>query len=183
MSELGQKIRELRKAKKITLVELAKITGVAQASLSRIETGIMAGTVDSHRKISEALGSSIAELYEGLDTRHANIIASEPSQEKITILANNVTQELLTSGISKKKIVPTLYTLAPGTQTNTENLERNVERFLWIVEGELTVMIDENEYTLKKGHSIYFDASLPHFLKNTSSENTQAFCATSPAQL
>lgn len=42
--EIGKRIREARKAKKITLVELSNLTGVAQATLSRIETGVMTGT-------------------------------------------------------------------------------------------------------------------------------------------
>ena len=37
------------KDKKITLIELAKITGIAQATLSRMETGRMLGTVKSHQ--------------------------------------------------------------------------------------------------------------------------------------
>ena len=67
--DLGAKIRKIRKEKKMTLVELSSLTGVAQASLSRIETGIMRGTVASHQKIAEALGTTIAELYGEIDSK------------------------------------------------------------------------------------------------------------------
>ncbi len=50
--KVGNRVREIRKAKKVTLVELSKQTGIAQATLSRIETGSMVGTVESHRKIA-----------------------------------------------------------------------------------------------------------------------------------
>ena len=72
-SELGNRIREIRKQKKITLLELAKTTGVAQATLSRMETGLMVGTVKSHQKIAEALGISLAELYGHIDSRYSQI--------------------------------------------------------------------------------------------------------------
>jgi transcriptional regulator with XRE-family HTH domain len=183
MNELGKKIRDIRKAKKITLVELAKQTGVAQASLSRIETGIMTGTVESHKKIAEALGISIADLYIGLDSRLAEIIHSEPAKESVTLLNDDLKLEVLTTNASNKKIVPTLYTINPGKQTQIENLERGVERFYWVVSGEVTVVIDKKEYILKNKHSLYFDASLQHCLKNETSFPAQVFCATSPAQL
>jgi len=183
MNELGKKIRDIRKHKKTTLVELAKLTGVAQASLSRIETGIMTGTVESHKKIAEALGISIAELYAGLDSRMAEISFSEPKTENVTLQDENVNIEVLTTNASNKKIVPTLYTINPNSQTQIESLERGIERFYWVTSGEIIVNIDKTEYTLKNKNSLYFDASLPHCLINSSSFPAQIFCATSPTRL
>jgi len=183
MNELGLKIREVRKRKKVTLVELAKATGVAQASLSRIETGVMIGTVESHRKIAESLGISLAELYEGLDDRKSDITHSEPQEENITIVGDNIKQEVLTTNANAKKIIPTLLTLGANSETKIDKLERGVERFYWVCDGEITVLINSTEYILKKKHSIYFDASLPHKLKNASPMSAQVFCATSPAKI
>ena len=132
MSALGKKLREIRKEKKVTLVELAQKTGVAQASLSRIETGVMTGTVDSHRKISEALGVSIAELYENLDSRTQDVAHAIPSAENITRLGDDISVEVLTTNTSVKKIVPVLYSLQPGGSTNQEKLEMGIERFILV---------------------------------------------------
>jgi len=183
MDKVGKKIKEIRKSKKITLVELAKMTGVAQASLSRIETGIMTGTVESHQKISEALGVSLAELYEDLDTRYSQITHVEPKQENITILNDNIQLEVLTTSTSQKKIIPTLYTVSPSSETVTDKLDRGTERFYFVIEGEITAIINKKDYLLKKKHSIYFDASLPHSLKNSSSSTAQVLCATSPPRI
>lgn len=183
MNELGKKIRDIRKAKKITLVELAKITGVAQASLSRIETGIMTGTVESHRKISEALGISLAELYEDLDSRTREVSHTKPNEENITVLNSDVSLEVLTTNTSVKKIVPVLYALKPGGKTRTEKLERGVERFYWVLDGEISITIDDGQYYLSAKNSVYFDASLPHFFQNTGQKVANVFCATSPPRI
>ena len=63
MLKIGNKIRELRKKKEITLIEFSKMTGVAQATLSRIETGDMPGTIECHHKIlkGRAGRTSVAE--------------------------------------------------------------------------------------------------------------------------
>ena len=43
---IGEIIHRLRKEKKMTLVELAEKSGVALATLSRIENGRMTGTLN-----------------------------------------------------------------------------------------------------------------------------------------
>ena len=61
--EIGERIRSIRQEKRMTLAKLSEKSGVAQATLSRIENGIMTGTIKSHLKISEAFGISLADLY------------------------------------------------------------------------------------------------------------------------
>src|SRR3989338_5891578 len=105
--ELGIRIRDLRRQKKITLIELSKTTGIAQATLSRMETGLMLGTVKSHQKISEALGVSLGELYQSLDSRFEKIFhQSATGERKIYSKNDHVKVELLTQEIYKKKITP-----------------------------------------------------------------------------
>ena len=78
MKGLGMRIKELRKARRLTLVEVAKKTGIDQATLSRIENGRMTGTLDSHMKIAAVLNLTLPELYQDVLT-----IANE-SKEKET---------------------------------------------------------------------------------------------------
>ena len=111
-TQLGLRIRHIRRQKKITLIELSKLTGIAQATLSRMETGLMVGTVKSHQKIAETLGISLAQLYEGFDTRQARVgFLSAATKRKVTAKTNQMRCELLTQEISKKKITPLLITL------------------------------------------------------------------------
>jgi phosphoribosylamine-glycine ligase len=51
----GEIIHGLRKEKKITLLELSEKSGVALATLSRIENGKMTGTLKSHMNICKTL--------------------------------------------------------------------------------------------------------------------------------
>src|SRR3989338_266556 len=106
-SDLGNRIRNLRRKKKITLIELSKLTGIAQATLSRIETGLMLGTVKSHQKIAETLGVSLAELYKEIDTRFEQTQLQNTSLPRKTVTKSEQMRcELLTQEISKKKITP-----------------------------------------------------------------------------
>ena len=183
-SDLGSKIRDIRRQKKITLIELARLTGVAQATLSRMETGLMVGTVKSHQKIAECLGVSLGDLYHGIDTRHSKIgHLPATAQKKVFAKNDHLKCELLTVEISKKKITPLLLTLSSHGKTDVERSERGVEKFLWVLDGQIVVSVDQKEFQLGANDTLYFDASLPHQISNTSTRQTRVFCAVSPSKI
>jgi len=179
--EIGKRIREIRKAKKITLVELAELTGVAQATLSRIETGVMIGTIDSHQKIAKALGLSVAELYSGMDERIQNVTYQGKAERTPTTLFNGkIRCELLTSQALKRKISPYVLTLENSTETDLEKLEAGVEKFIYVLEGEVLIRVDKKEFPLKDSETLYFEASLPHQILNHSGKRAKVLCTVSP---
>lgn len=182
--ELGPKIRELRRQKKVTLIELSKLTGIAQATLSRMETGLMLGTVKSHQKIAETLGISLGELYQDLDTRIEKISHQAASPErKVFSKSDQLKYELLTQEISKKKITPLLLTLASHGKCETERAERGVEKFYLVLEGTVTAHVDQKEFILNAYDTLYFDASIPHSLSNPGAKPAKVFCAVSPSKI
>jgi transcriptional regulator with XRE-family HTH domain len=184
MMKIGNRVREIRKSKKITLIELSKQTGIAQATLSRIETGRMIGTVESHRKISEALGLALAELYGPLDRRYEEIQhAKTETPRKVVHQGRGCTIELLTQEVTKKKITPLLVTLSGNARTTTEHNDRGVEKFVWVLDGDAEVTVEKESYPLKEGESLYFDASLPHRLINPKSKTAKLFVAVSPSKI
>ena len=54
---IGQRIKQLREAQKMTLTELSEKSGVQLATLSRMENMKMTGTLESHIAIAQTLGS------------------------------------------------------------------------------------------------------------------------------
>ena len=63
LNQLGSRIREIRKIKKMTQDDLADKCNFEKGNLSRIETGQTNLTMRSLLKISEALEVPIAELF------------------------------------------------------------------------------------------------------------------------
>ncbi len=180
---LGERIRTIRKQKKITLVELSKLTGVAQASLSRIETGIMNGTVESHRKIAEALGMNIAELYAGLDPKLSEITlrSDKDTKKQAEVKGDNVRLELLTTQLSTRKFAPILISMPQHASLTFEKLERGTEKFLWVQNGSITVTLNNTDYTLTQNETLYFDASFSHIIKNNGTTEAKVLSVTSPS--
>jgi transcriptional regulator with XRE-family HTH domain len=184
LKNLGARMRELRKQKGLTLVEIAEKTGVAQATLSRIETGVMIGTIESHAKIAEVIGVGLPELYQDIDDRASKTAhVKEEDQKKATIHSKNVKITLLTQQVADKKITPLLIELASGAETEKEKKERGVEKFIWAQEGSVKIKLEKETFELKSGDTFYFDASYPHQIVNESSKSARVFVAISPAKI
>ena len=184
LKNLPHRIRTLRIEKGLTLVEISKKTGIAQATLSRIETGTMVGTIECHEKIAEMLGVGLANLYTGVDRRYEQTAYTSNKEEKVvTHHTKNVHVEVLTQESSKKKITPLMVTLQPGGKTEKESTLRGVEKFLMLLEGNIKVKLENDEYSLKSQETLYFDASLPHQYMNDGSKIARLFVAVSPSKI
>ena len=62
-------------------------------------------------------------------------------------------------------------------------VERGVEKVLFGLEGSIKVLLDRDEYVLNPQDTLYFDASIPHQLVNSSGKQAKLFCAVSPSRI
>jgi len=65
-SQIGTRIRTLRKASQLTQTQLADMCGFEPANLNRIERGKTNPTVRSLCLIANALGVSLSVIFEGI---------------------------------------------------------------------------------------------------------------------
>jgi len=179
--KIGKKLRSLRKEKGLTLEELSRKSGVALATLSRMENEKMAGTVEAQNHICEALGTSLAALYGELEalTKTVENVTTEGRIEHRP-LSTGAKVELLISRTRGKNILPVMLTLMPGGKTAKERCGRGVEKFVYAMSGNFEAEVGEHTYGMKRGDSLYFDASLPHVFRNKSGAKAEAMCVTSP---
>ena len=175
MKGLGLEIRSLRKKKQMTLVELSKLCGLDQSTLSRIENDDITGTLDSHMKICQALGVALPELYKSsLERMNAPKETGLKAKVERFSHSSGAVSEILTSGIFQKKMLPILLKLKPKGKTETEEFPASTERFIYVFKGKLEVVLSQQSNTVCEGERIYFDASLPHYFKNVSGK--EALC-------
>lgn len=96
MKTLGERIRELREQKDISLRELAKRLGVSPAFLSDIELGRRFPSAEVLAKIAKELGESVEELKK-YDTR-------PPVEELKRLAAANPLMGLALRRVVEKKV-------------------------------------------------------------------------------
>lgn len=178
---MGSRIKALRKKAGLTLNEVSKKSGVALATLSRMENGKMVGTLESHRAVCKALNASVTDLYKAIeeDSKTVEKIQLEERAEHFSS-QKGVKYELLVSKPLAKNILPLMLTVIPGGGTKKEHTKPGVEKFIHVLKGSLEVSAGGKDYSLKAGDSLYFDSSLTHSLSNTGKVTAEAICFIAP---
>ncbi|MBS4199571.1 helix-turn-helix domain-containing protein [Bacillus sp. FJAT-49732] len=91
---IGERLRDYRKQKKMSLSELAEKAGVAKSYLSSIERNIQSNpSIHFLEKVSEVLGISVNAL---LHDDQEGAIGLDPDWEDLV-------REAMTSGVSKEE--------------------------------------------------------------------------------
>jgi transcriptional regulator with XRE-family HTH domain len=62
-NSFGQKIRQMRRVKKLTQTESADVSGVSVRAIQRLEDGDNGARVDTLQALTEALGTTISDLF------------------------------------------------------------------------------------------------------------------------
>lgn len=181
---VGKTIHTLRKENNMTLLELADKSGVALATLSRMENGKMTGTLGSHMKICDALGIPLSELYKNLyPSKKAVDIQKQRSRIEVFIHDKKSSEEMLASKVLNKKMLPILIKIRKGGKTHKEETQAGIEKFIYVLDGKIEANIGKEKYDLMKGDTLYFEASTPHFFKSTHNHDTKLLCIVSPPKL
>ena len=185
---IGQKLRSLRKQAKMGLKELAMKSGVGIGTLSRIENdklGPSGSRIQTHRKMCEALGVTLAELYQDLPSPEDDASSMKlAAEEAETFTYDEKAQSiLLAKQVLQKNMLPQLIVLQPGGKTHLERTRPGCEKWLFVLEGEVEVMVGEQRHALARHGTLYFKASVPHQLTNSGEVTAQCISVTSPVGL
>lgn len=165
---LSQKWKQAREQKKLTLEEVSRDTGISTSYLSRIENMNANISLDILNRLSEYYGESLIYFY-GDDDTGDRIFVEKEHRDPIDIGLTGVYIESL---IKRKNTVmrPAAYTVLPDSGQKRSHSHRG-EEFIFILQGEITVMINEDEkYILKEGDSISFASYTPHMWYNDSNK-------------
>lgn len=82
--DIGNRIRNLRMAKNLTVTQLAKKAYISQSYLSDIETGRTAPSLDKLKIICETLEISLSEFFGSVPELPAEIIKLVENVKKLT---------------------------------------------------------------------------------------------------
>lgn len=181
---IGRKIRELRQKKDWTLADLAKHSKVALSTLSRIETGKMTGTLESHIDIAKALGVRLPELYAQMDPNQPPVETHRASEQPAKVVANKGAHyALLTANALQKKMLPAFLHLPPHKSTQADQGVVGTEKLVYLIKGQLELTVGQETIPLKAGDSAYLQADHPHLFKNTGSTPAVALVVSTPPAL
>jgi XRE family transcriptional regulator, regulator of sulfur utilization len=170
LAELGDRIRDERTRRSLSLEELARKARVSRSMLSAVERGEKAPSVLILDQIATGLGTSIARL-----------LASEKEGRIVVLPADHQDRAVDASGWERRILSPVLpnvefefmrTTLSPGVNAGAFLPHNPGSReYVAVERGTLRLTIDGEVYLLKKGDSIYYAGDCIHEFENPDRRN------------
>ena len=162
-NEIGKNVRMIRKLKELTLVDLAKRTGLTKGYLSRVENSRKAPPVSTLLNIAKALDVGISELFgEGRESTSFSLVKKDERRQMArdgTVFGYSY--ETLAHTYAGKKMEPYILTV-PLDIKEDALFKHQGEEMIYVLKGRMKFVHADNEYFLETGDCIYFDSGFPH---------------------
>lgn len=180
--DLGQRVRDLRKARNWTLEQAANQAGLARSTLSKIENGQMSPTYDALKKLAEGLEISVPQLFTAplRDQVNGRMSITKEGQGARRPTAT-YEHELLAENLTKKDMLPYRARVRARDMEEFDGWVRHDgEEFLYILTGVVKLYTEFYEpVEMRRGDSAYYDGSMGHNLISVSEEDANVLWVTS----
>ena len=151
--DVGAKIRAFRKGRGISLVELAKQTGIAPSNLSSIELNKSSPTLGTLLKIAQAFGMRLGEFLD--DALYSKAILCAPASDQFVepAGARSALQRLTADATCNRMEA---YLLTVSREANEiPPLKPGIDRLVYCLSGGISVDVDGRTYRLGPNHCLY----------------------------
>ena len=160
IAAISARLKELRTFSDYTTAQVAEMLGVDEEEYVAYESGTKEIPINLIYKFADVMETEAAYVMSGV----------LPSKDKVYVVYDGKGMSVkryegysftsLGGDFRKKTMNPMLVTIAP---TDTPELVvHGGQEFNYVLEGELRVIVDNRDYFLRAGDSIYFDPSFPH---------------------
>ncbi len=158
-------LREMRKARGLSLDQLAVASGVSRAALSQIETQRTNPSLGVLWKIAVGLGVHFAELI-GVSSQNVTVLRRHEAQVLRSSDGRMESRPLTPAGASPWTEAYELRLSSHGQHLSDPHATGTRELVV-VLNGQLRMRIGEESHDLAAGDAISFTADQPHSYENT----------------
>ena len=162
---VGARLRTLRKARKISLVELAELSGLSLGLLSGMERGLRAPTLRSLNALAGVFGLPIGWFYDLDEGAHRGEVVLRSGMGRSFTWADGIEKELLNPDLGGT-LEMLIVTIAPHGTSGPKAYVHEGEEAGYILEGQMELWVDGQRYILNPGDSFTFDSQRAHRFGN-----------------
>ena len=168
MTSLGARIKSLRLERGLQQRQLAEKANLAPSMVSQIESGRLTPSLNTLRKIAEALGVAIATLFDG---QAAGRIQVSRRRDYPVVSFDGSTEQwsVLGAGLFEGKIRAVVSTLGPrskGIATDKVVIKPGQMKLFYVLDGRVALQYNGERHTLAAGDSALLDGGTPHGWEN-----------------
>lgn len=170
LDEVGPRLRRLRQQRGVTLTALAASTGISKSTLSRLENGQRRPTLElllllaqaHHVPLDDLVGApEVGDPRVRLKPRRANGRTVVPLSKQ-------------PGGVQAWKIV------IPTTKCKPELKSHEGYEWLYVISGQMRLVIGEHDLVLGPGEVAEFDTQVPHWFGSTGNKPAEVLSVFGP---
>lgn len=165
---VGEKIKQIREMKKVSLQELAERSGMDSALLLKIEQDKNVPSLAPLIKIARSLGVRLGTFLDDSDSYGPVVVRSGEYHKgvRFTSQSSESREHLnfysLAFDKAGRNMEPFIIDIEPGQQSNYMLSSHEGEEFIYVLDGEVEINYGKEIYKLGKGDSIYLDSIVLH---------------------
>jgi len=165
---LGERIREAREMRGLTLEDLSSRSGISVDTLERVESNRAIPPLGELIRLGKALEMKMGYFISAGVDKPMCVVRSG-SRPKVARHGKKVSEqygyvyESLAREKATRLMEPFLVTMMPTDFGELSN--HDGQEFIFVLEGEIRVQIGRDVEILHPGDSIYYDSSHPHLVK------------------
>jgi len=179
---VGQQLRDLRKARRLSLKELAAKSGLSIGLLSQIERGTSSPSLRSLQALSGALNIPAGWFFnDGVvpPENERGIVVRRDTGRRLHLTTKGIVKELVTPDLSGTLQV-LLVKIAPGGSTGDDYYRHPGEEAGHVIQSRMELWVEENQFFLDAGDSFRFSSERPHRALNPGKIEARILWITTP---
>ncbi|MEU3755585.1 XRE family transcriptional regulator [Streptomyces olivoreticuli] len=167
---LARNLKRWRGERNFTLDALAARSGVSRGMIIQIEQARTNPSVGTTVKLADALGVSITTL---LDQERGARVRLVPGDEAVRMWSTDAGSHttLLVGAQGRGPLELWDWRIAPGDGNDSDPHPPGTVELLTVTSGDLTLVVDGEEYAVPAGTSATFDGGVPHTYRNDGAED------------
>jgi len=154
---VGSRIRDLRKGKALSLPKLAKLTGIAASNLSSLELNKSSPTLNTLIRIAAAFNMKLGAFLDEVVYEKA-VVRRKGQGQKLTTKTPGHAVEILAGDEPHHTFEASHVTIKARTKP-LAIVSRETDLFVYCLEGEISIRVENTDHSLKTGDTLYLLAS------------------------
>jgi transcriptional regulator with XRE-family HTH domain len=163
---LGERVKELRGRRGLTLEALAERSGVSRAMISKLERGEKNPTLVVAAKLAEGLGVTLSQLV-GMEEQREVVVVPREGRMVMRDPETGFERQLLSPTFVGRGVEFVRNEIPEGSTSGEFPPHRKgVAEYVVVERGRLRAILGGEQYLLDEGDAVYFEADVPHRFDN-----------------
>jgi transcriptional regulator with XRE-family HTH domain len=176
--DVGERLRTLRRFRRCTLQTVAERSGLSESFLSQVERGRSNASIASLKRIADALGVSMADLFDADGLPRPRVLRRD---ERPALQFGILGRKSLLTPRPLHHLEVFAGELEVGGSTGAEPYAHgDSEELFIVVSGTVRLELGAEQFELEPGDSIDYRSSSPHRAVNTGQELAEVLWIISP---